>query len=864
MTTTESPQALIPDNVSLNYSRITDTPRSHWVMGEAVVWSWGALSSRPGSVQSAVRIVMSSLDDFVWDSGWRDTSEQSLRYDGPKLPRGVRLTFELTIQDDAGVESAPYQSYLYNVETEWIAQWIGLDSALDESVTILRRSFVIHKPVKNACLYACGIGYHTLYVDGYLLDDAKLDPVFTDYRKECDYVFIPELTGSLTLGEHVIAAEVAAGWRYNPGVARFTKKNADFYGTKQFTAQLIISYTDGTVEIIPTDNYWQAGNGAYISASVFDGTVYDARKDHAGWKMPGYSSSDFLPAVILPPPGGAMRPALIPPILEGKKRSPISVWNIGNDIILDFGQNMAGVLRVPLPTVLTEGQRIELYHSEELTTDGQLFRDTLRGAKAEDIYIAAGNDHDLAVFQPEFTYHGFRYAMIRGLTAGYDVRNICAVELHTALETRSSFRCGNALVTRIHEMCVETERGNMHGILTDCPQRDERMQWLNDATVRFEETPYNFDIGRMFPKIIRDIMQMQTSDGAIGCTAPFVYGAIPADPVCSSFLVAGYQAAMHTGNIDVLREAYPAFCAWEQCLLARSDDYIVNYSYYGDWAGPEYACVQPEDKSHPGALSAVTPGIFMSTGYSYYNCILLSKFAEMLGLTDDIQKYYDIACNIRNAMLRKWYNKDTATIATGSQACQAFALWLGIIPENDLSRAAKHMRDDLADNDYRITTGNLCTRYLMDMLTEYGYIEDAWTLITREEYPSYGFMLQQEASTVWERFELMSDSTMNSHNHPMYASVDYWMYQYIAGVRPLAPGWAKVEIRPYMPNKLLSAQTVIDTVRGELSVRWVKRYGRATLMINVPFGTEASVIFGGITKQVGSGFHTIDTDINNL
>jgi alpha-L-rhamnosidase len=288
-----------------------------------------------------------------------------------------------------------------------------------------------------------------------------------------------------------------------------------------------------------------------------------------------------------------MRPMLIPPVMEHALRAPVAAWPAGGGVVMDFGQNLAGVLRVPLPGGLAPGQRVELIHAEELTGDGLPFRDTLRGAKAEDVYTASGDDRDLSVWQPEFTYHGFRYAMIRGLGEGFDVRDARAVELHTALRETGSFRCGSALVTRIHELCVETERGNMHGILTDCPQRDERMQWMNDATVRFEATPFNFEIGRMFPKIVRDVMQMQRANGAIGCTAPFVYGAIPADPVCSSFLLAGHEAMMHTGNLDILREAYPAFCAWEKFLLSRSEGHIVNYSYYGDWAGPAYACVPP-------------------------------------------------------------------------------------------------------------------------------------------------------------------------------------------------------------------------------------------------------------------------------
>ena len=194
-------------------------------------------------------------------------------------------------------------------------------------------------------------------------------------------------------------------------------------------------------------------------------------------------------------------------------------------------------------------------------------------------------------------------------------------------------------------------------------------------------------------------------------------------------------------------------------------------------------------------------------------------------------------------------------MATGSQACQAFSLWLGIVPESDRAKAANALHDDLEKRDYRITTGNLCSRYIMDVLSEYGYLEDAWKLITRETYPSFGYMIGQEATTIWERFELMKNPGMNSHNHPMYAAVDYWMYAYLAGVKPTKPGFSEFTVEPFMPEGLLSAQAVIDTVKGDVAVRWTRRYGASHLQLSVPFGAQAHVRFGGKTYEAHSGFH---------
>lgn len=833
-------------NVSIDHGRLGEGPRTRLTERRDPLFSWGARSPRKNARQAACRLIV----DGLWDSGWVDGAAQELRYGGAPLPAGVRIDFTLIIRDDAGNESAPYRSYFFYAAVEWKAPWIGVRGDASENVRYLSRTFIISKPLKSACLYACGLGYSSYFVNGAPADDSKLDPAFVEWKETCQYAVFPELAPLLREGENRLDVLLAAGWRDNPkalDVGIPNLKPFAFFGPKMMTAMLRLDYADGATEWIYSDEAWRVGEGPMVTASIFDGAVYDASK----------APFDSMAAAdIVEGPGGAMRPMLIPPIREMKLRAPVAVWPKGDGVVMDFGQNLAGVLRVALPEGLAAGQKIVLTHTEELDEDGDLYPATLRAADPRDTYIAAGDARDLGIWQPEFTYHGFRYAKIEGLGAGFDAMGrVLAVELRTDLETHSSFRCGNALVTKIHEISVETERGNMHAILTDCPQRNERMAWMNDATVRFEATPYNFDVGRMFPKIIRDIIDEQGADGSITCTAPFAFGSRPADPVCSSFLVAGLESVLHTGNLDILREAYERFEAWENCLLENSTDHIVDYSYYGDWAGPLYAC-EYIDKDSPGARSAVTPGQFMSSGYSYLNCALLARFATWLGLAEDAARHADTAEKIKAAILNKWYDQRTGRMATGSQACQAFSLVIGLIPPADAPKAAKALRDDLVKRNYDFTTGNLCTRYMMDVLSEHGYLEDAWKLITKETYPSLGFMIQQEATTVWERFELMKNPNMNSHNHPMYGAVDYWLFAYIAGVKPTEPGWAHFIVEPYMPEDLLSAQAVVDTVKGDVAVRWTRRYGARHLHLTVPFGTTASVRFCGQAHEVGSGFHT--------
>lgn len=838
-------------NVCVNYGRIQDDLRTCLIDAtKPVRVSWGAQTDRKNAYQSECRVTLRG-NGYSWDSGWVSSRKQSLCCEGTALPIGEFIRISLCIRDDAGQESDVWVGRIMNVAVPWMAKWIAASQDIIGRTVYFRREFNVRKNISAATLYACGLGCHRLSINGESVDSARMDPAQTDWFKTCLYAVYPDVKGFLRPGINCIGAIIGNGWRRNALTSRecgCPYENRRFAGRPQLSAMLQIQYANGEETWVCTDNSWQQGWGALRNNDLFDGEAYDANQTVHNWDRPG--CDEFTPAIEVASPGGAMRPMLLEPIRGHGTYEPVCSWALGeNRWVFDFGQNISGVIRLPLPKGLRQGQRIRITHAEELDEDGALYRKPLRSARAEDTYIASGDERDLLVWQPLMTMHGFRYAMIEGL---HQLPRPEAVEYHTNLQRISFFRCGDALVNRIHELCVRTEQANQQGVLIDCPQRDERMGWLNDGTVRFQETPFNFDIGRMFPKLLRDVADTQEC-GAISDTAPRVYGSVEADPVCSSFLIAGMEAWMHTDNLDVLREYYENFAAWENYLLHRSEDWLVNYGCHGDWAGPSYACLTEQNGDR--RFSAVTPPEYMAAGYSYLNCRLLQKMATGLDKNEEAQQWNARAIHICQAMIEKWYDQDTARICTGSQGAQAFALWLGIIPRADMYRAAERIHNELVANNYKITTGNLTTRYMMDVLTEYGYLEDAWTLITRTEYPSLGYMIQHEATTVWERFELKKDPGMNSHNHPMYGALDYWLFTYLCGIRLLSPGYEKVLIKPYMPVRLLSAQATLDTIKGPLTVRWMKKYGQRHLHVVVPFGTKALVEFGGQVREVGSGWH---------
>lgn len=818
------------------------------------VLSWSIGGSTAEDKQTAYTLTVEIGGETVFDSGRVETARQSAVLEGFLFPSGAYA--HLTLTAEAAAEKTPPMTVeLFNAcLDDFPGEWITSEEDQGERVLRFFKSFTPKMPISSAMLYYCGLGYHEASINGADLTLFGLDPAHANYAKTCYYRVTPIEETYLQEGENLLEIKVAPGWRKNGTDFMWSMLNGrqiEFYGDSVLWAYLRLVYEDGTVEEITTDDTWSCTIDPRTS-SIFNGETFEAALNLEP------EECEMIPVRTIAAPGGEMRPMTLQPITQQWIYDPKEITSPRPGVfVVDFGKNIAGVVILELPRGLKVGQTITMVHTEELCEDGTVYTDILRGARQTDTYIASGDHRDLDSWYPTFTYHGFRYCQITGLDF-LEPQMIHAALIHTDLVNRSSFTCGSPILNAIQEALVLTERDNMHSILTDCPQRDERMGWMNDATVRFEETPYNFDASRMFPKILQDIQNEQRPEGQFTCCAPFIYGALPADPVCSSYLVAAKEALMHYGELGAVDEFFDGMAAWEDYLLSRSPDGTVDYSYYGDWAAPAYACLSDE-----GAPSAVTPGVVMSTGYSYYNCKLLADFARRTGRVEAEARYTEKAAYVRDAFLNKWFDPQTGRVATGSMGCQAFALWLGILPSEHEAKAAQVMHEDLVERNYKFTTGNLNTRYLMDMLTKHGYLEDAWRIITSEEYPSLGYMLQNEATTIWERFELKKNPNMNSHNHPMYGAVGYWFYAYLGGIIPTEPGFSRISVKPYFPEKLTSCHAVVDSLMGEISVRWSKRYGKLYLFLQTPFGVTADVDFDGKVTTVGAGYHVFQKDLED-
>ncbi|MBQ7164680.1 MAG: family 78 glycoside hydrolase catalytic domain, partial [Clostridia bacterium] len=564
----------------------------------------------------------------LWDSGEVISSRQfGIEYGGKPLKSAQIAYFKVTVKDGEGNESVSetgrFEMGLLS-EDDWKGEWVSMPVNFQGGAVSFRKEleFPTDKEVERVRVYVCAAGYHELYFNGKKIGDAVLQPPVTDYTKTvtyCVYDVTPEW------GEkNVIGVLVGHGW----------------LGDRKLLAQINVRYKDGTVAEDHTRNcwgWWMSGS-PIVSDSIYGGEVYDARLEdkYEGWAAPGYVSgweNGWLYTFLTPALTGKKTAMSIEPIRVCAVNRVKSIKKTDkNTYLIDAGTNMAGWLKITAEG--ERGAKMTVRYAEDLS-DGKINRLNLRSAACEDVYIFRGNGEES--YAPRFTYHGFRYAEI--VTEGkVKLGEITSEFVHSDVKPIGSFRSDNDVINKLHRNAFLTEANNLHSIMTDCPQRDERLGWLNDLSSRIYQTVNNYSMENFFPKIVKDITDTQNDKGEIADTAPFFTGSRPADPVSVCYLLFAIKSYRLYGNDRVLREYYDNFKAWTESLLSHSDGYIMDYTYYNDWVAPVFDDVR-------------TDGIYVSTVYLYWHLKCMAEIAAVTGRAKDRKKYLNHAKSCKNAIL---------------------------------------------------------------------------------------------------------------------------------------------------------------------------------------------------------------------
>ncbi len=822
--------------------------------------SWQVNDPRRGAVQTAYQILVASSAEVLtrdhgdlWDSG-KVVSDQNIHveYAGAPLRSRQRCYWKVRTWDRDDNPSPWSEVHWWEMGLlsagDWSAEWIGLrDETVPPPCVHLRKPFTLDKPVRRARLYATALGVYELHLNGTRVGDHILAPGWTNYRRRVMYQTY-DVTDMLTTGENVIGAILGDGWYIGELGWRLQRNN---FGDPpaRLLLQLEVEFDDDSVQRIVSDGLWRGTtNGPIRYSGLYAGELYDARMEMPGWDRVGFADDGWQPVEVFADTGIARNAQMDPPIRITQELKPVSVSEPAPGVyVFDLGQNMVGFcrLRVSAPA----GTTIQLRHAEVLNPDGTIYVDNLRKAKATDTYIARGGGAE--TFTPHFTYHGFRYVEVTGFPGKPDLDVITGLVVHSDAQPSASFLTSSEMVNQLYQNIVWGQRGNMHSVLTDCPQRDERLGWMGDAQIFVRTACTNMDMAALLTKFVRDMADSQLPNGAYADVSPYVSasGALPP---------AGAPAWMDAGVI-VPWTVYQ--CYGDTRLLERHFDSMARYVDYLDVNNPSGLWVSRRGNDYGDWVPAesMTDKTMLATLYFFHSASLVAQTARVLGREEAARKYTAIANRVRRAF-NVHYLKD-GHYEKATQTINALALELGVVPPNARATVVRDLVDDIERRGWHLSTGFVGTRWLLPALSDNGYDDVAQRLLLNRDYPSWGYMIEKGATTIWERWN--SDTMgpeMNSRNHFAFGSVGEWLFRYLAGIdtAPDGAGYRHIVIypRPGQPGSELNyAKATYESINGPIVSEWRVTPGSFELNVQIPANTWATVYIpaASVTRVTESG-----------
>ena len=821
--------------------------------------TWALADLPTGGVQQACQVLVASDPRLLvsghadyWDSGRVETTRCQLRYTGNPLPSCAQCWWSVRVWSDLGEASMltpPARFELALRPEEWNATWLGFSPGWAGQALMLRHTFSVESTVERARAYVTSIGWHQLRLNGVAVDARVLEPAPTvvTRRLVCSTYAIEK---QLREGTNAVGLLLAGGW----------------YGTPQVRVQIHLSYANGRHEVIcsgassgQSSRPWMIAPAPIVASSPYDGEVRDGRLEIPGWDLPEYAGMPphALPgdeldpwAILFGVPGARQRKwatpvaadaptalafaAAIPPAMVTEEVRAVTITQPRPQIwVVDAGVNGAGWVRLRVSGA-PRGRRVVLRFAEILREDGTVNQDNLRAARATDIYVCGGAS--VEAFEPTFTAHGFRFVQVEGLAQAPAPQDVLVRYIRTPLALRGRFT-GEPLLERIFAMVARTETSNTLGMLTDCPQRDERHTWLNDLTDRLDTTAYVLDAAPLLAKVLEDIADAQRADGAIPDTVPYRWGFEVADPVCLAPLLLPRLLLRHWGEERMLERAYPVARGWIHYLESQCEGGILRLTRWGDWSEPS-----GDGTLRAEARSQRTPGPLVSTACLAWGLRALADLAEAAGDESEARRARESAVGVAAAFHRVFFDPATGGYGTGSQGSLACALGFGVVPPERIGHVASLLASEVEHTGH-LTTGNIATKFVLEALSDHGRHDLALRLARREDYPSWGYMLRSGATTLWERWEEATSGGMNSHNHGMLGAIGSWLITRHAGLTVAQDAIGSDRWLVTLPAVTEDAEAgaELDSPRGLAAVHWRRSDGHLVTTITIPPGTRALI-----------------------
>jgi alpha-L-rhamnosidase len=821
--------------------------------------SWQIRSEGRGVVQQAYQVRVAGTEraltrsgEPIWDSGRVASSESVHRpYEGPPLQSRRRYYWQVRVWDATGRASAWSDAAWWEMgllsPSDWTAAWI--EPGLPEDVTksgplpMLRRDFTLRGPVERARAYVTARGLYELRLNGRRVGDQVLTPGWTSYRKRLQYQTY-DVTALLRPSDNAVGALLGNGW-YRGDLGWDGRRN--LYGDRLgLLCQIDITYRDGSREVIGSDAGWKAAFGPIRMSEIYHGESYDARMEKPGWDAPGFDDRDWAGVQVAARGSEALIAPVGPPMRRTQELKPVRVVRTpGGDTVVDLGQNMVGWVRLTVQG--PPGATVTLRHAEVLDKDGDFYTTNLRKARAAVQYTLKGGGPE--TFEPRFTFFGFRYVAVDGYPGPVTPDSLTGVVVHSDLPRTGTLETSSPLVDRLQQNVVWGQRGNFLDVPTDCPQRDERMGWTGDAQVFFRTAAFNMGVAGFFSKWLADLAADQFEDGAVPHVIPNVLTSTTRRPAGSAgwadaAVIIPWSMYLTYGDRRILEQQFDSMVKWVEYARSRAgDDHVWDGDFhFGDWLA--YAAPPSEARSYPGAS---TGRDLLATAFFAHSADLVARTARVLGRADDAARYAELFTRVQQAFVRE-YVTATGRVGENTQTAYVIALEFDLLPEQLRAAAAKRLADDVRQRKH-LTTGFLGTPYLCHVLTRYGYLDLAYLLLNREQYPSWLYPVKQGATTIWERWDgqkpdgTFQDASMNSFNHYAYGAVGDWMYRVMAGIEvdESSPGYKHTLVQPRPGGGFTSVRASHQTLYGTVASAWVLDGGAFELTVAVPPNTHATV-----------------------
>ncbi len=832
--------------------------------------SWNIESSRRGTRQVAWRVRVASSAEHLtrgeadlWDSGRvEDDRTVHIEYDGAPLVSRMACHWQVQVWDEqrgTAVSQPAFWTMGLLQASDWQAHWIaadpdylthakhGIRPTRTEPGTPpwFRKAFEVGGSVQRATLYASARGLFALNLNGRAVSRDVFAPEWTDYDKRIHYRTY-DVTDLVRPGGNALGAVLGDGW-YS-GYVGWQETRGRYGLQNSLLAQLEIELADGTRQTVTTDGSWRCAAGPILYSDFMMGETYDARRELKGWDESRYDDSEWSRTVTVESPNIPLVAQRSEPVRVIETIDPVSVAEVKPGVfIYDLGQNISGWVRLRVRG--PAGTKVTLRHGERLNPDATLYTENLRRAKATDVYILRGGDEE--VWEPRFTFHGFQYVELTGLSDAPGQGAVTGCVIHSATAAAGQFECSHPGINRLWRNALWSQRGNFLSVPTDCPQRDERLGWMGDAQVFLRTATYNMDVAAFFTKWMTDVEDAQTPEGIFPDTAPrlregenFVGldGLGGAAGWADAGVIVPWTIWRVYNDRRIIERHYNAMAAWLDYIERANPDGVRRNELgnnYGDWL-----CI-PSDTTFRTQSPMKT---LLATAYWADDAAKLSRMAQEIGRKEDSDRFRAVFHRVREAF-QKEFLLGNGRLTVETQTACLLALAFDLLPAEVRPLAAEHLVENIRSLDWHLSTGFIGISHLNPTLTAIGRTDAAWRLLLNEDYPSWLYPVRHGATTIWERWNGWTEEggffnpQMNSFNHYSLGSVGEWLYRCAAGIEldPQVNAFKMFLIRPYPGGTLRYARAAYQSVYGTIESRWQRRGDAFSLSVTIPANTRARV-----------------------